>query len=347
VLKVTHTAIESVILGKYIEEALMRISGRIDKSPEPARGLGPAETNTDAFISHASTNSEFAGVLDRALQADKLKTWVDRSDVRYGAMMRNQIKSALQDSRVLVLVWSKAALESRWVMAEIFMAFYLQRFIIPCVLDATPLPQFLANAAYLDRRRDNARMEQELCRAVRAAPAGANEVAAAMVSQTSAVQALMDGVAAGQYAVLATVGEDLEKAAEANRHVGDALRSLQKMAPLHPMVLNLAGYQSKNDYMIKHWGAIQAGQAPKDLLLDRGERYFFESLCVNPNDESAINGLGSILFYERELDAAEFFQRCAIDKYFRRTGRTYDAAQHDLDMVLRLKRQSQSANTRP
>lgn len=320
----------------------MKNTGRINRIPAATRGVGRARTDYDAFISHASANADFAEVLDGALQADKLKTWVDRSNVRFGAMLRNQIRAALQDSRVLVPVWSKAAHDSRWVMSEIFTAFYLQRFIVPCVLGTTPLPQFLANAAYLDRRRDNARIGPELCRAVRAAPDTANEAAPVMVSQTSEVQGLIDGVAAGQYVVLANVGKDMKKATEDNHIVGDALRTLQTAAPLHPMVLNLAGYQCKNDYMLKHWDAIQAGQAPTDPLLGRGERYFFDSLCVNPNDESAINGLGSILYYERELDAAEFFQRCALDKYFRRTGQVYDAAQHDLESVLWLKNRSQS-----
>jgi hypothetical protein len=49
---------------------------------------------------------------------------------------------------------------------------------------------------------------------------------------------------------------------------------------------------------------------------------FFEGLCVNPYDESAVNGLGSILVYERELDAAEFFQRRSIDLCLRRTGKS-------------------------
>jgi TIR domain-containing protein len=298
---------------------------------------------TDAFISHASANLEFAEVIGRALKAGKLKTWVDRSDVQFGSLLRNQIRSAIYDSRVLVLLWSEAAFKSRWVMAEIFMALYLERFIIPCVLDTTPLPQFLANAAYLDHQRDKDRIGEELCRAVRAAPAGANEVAAVMVSETLVVQSLINAVSAGQYGVMRAVVSDVEQAAKANRDVSDALRSLQQMAPLHPMVLNLAGYQCKNDYTIKHWDAIQAGRAPKDQLLDRGERHFFESLCVNPYDESAINGLGNILFFERELDAAEYFHRRAIDLYFRRTGKSYEAAQHDLDMVLEFKRQPAQA----
>ena len=250
----------------------------------------------DAFISHASANSEFAELVDRALTAGKLKTWVDRANVGFGGLLRNQIQSAIRDSRVLVLLWSEAAFASRWVMAEIFTAFYLERFIIPCVLDATPLPQFLSNTAYLDHQRDKDRIGQELCRAVRTAPNGANDIAAVLVSETSAVQSLIHGVAAGQYGVLGVIVDDREKAAKANRHVSNALHSLQEMAPLHPMVLNLAGYQCKNEYLIKHWDAIQAGRAPEDPLLQRSERHFFESLCVNPFDESAVNGLGSILF---------------------------------------------------
>ena len=77
---------------------------------------------TDAFISHASPNLEFAVVIGRALKAGKLKAWVERSDVQFGSLLRNQIQSTIYDSRVLVLLWSEAAFKSRWVMAEISMA---------------------------------------------------------------------------------------------------------------------------------------------------------------------------------------------------------------------------------
>lgn len=91
--------------------------------------------------------------------------------------------------------------------------------------------------------------------------------------------------------------------------------------------------------MFRHWAAIQAGRAPKDPVLQTGERCFFEALCVDPSDPSALNGLGTILMFERELDAAEFFQRRAID-LVKRTGGEYAAAQHDLDLILYYKRQN-------
>jgi Flp pilus assembly protein TadD len=104
------------------------------------------------------------------------------------------------------------------------------------------------------------------------------------------------------------------------------------------MVLNLSGYQCKNSYILKYRRAIDAGQPPRDSLLERGERYFFQALCVNPWDASALNGLGSILMYESEFDAAEFFQRRAID-LIKRDGGSYGAAEHDLRLIFYFKGQ--------
>jgi hypothetical protein len=131
----------------------------------------------DAFLSHSSSDAEFATRLVQSLEARALNLWIDNSDLRFGALLRNEIQSAISGSRVLILLWSKAASRSRWVMAEMFTAFHLNRFIIPCVLDSTPLPRFLQNAAHLDRQRDEAHIGQLLSRAIRTAPASANEAA--------------------------------------------------------------------------------------------------------------------------------------------------------------------------
>jgi TIR domain len=296
---------------------------------------------TDAFISHASADAAFAERLKKCLTADGLTTWIDNSNINFGGLLRNQIQSGIRDSRVLVLVWSESAFQSRWVMAEMFTAFLLGRFIIPCVVDKTPLPQFLGNAAYLSCQRDKDRIGQRLCRAVRDAPSEPNEPAPVIAGRDAPVERLIAQVAQAQYGVLSLIKTKFAEAAEANRQVGAILDNLRKLAPLHPMVLNLSGFQCKNDYLFEHWDAIMVGRAPKDPLLDRGERYFFESLCVCPTDESAINGLGSILFYQRELDAAEFFQRRALDIHFKRTGKVYEAAKRDLEMVLECKRKQE------
>ena len=47
----------------------------------------------------------------------------------------------------------------------------------------------------------------------------------------------------------------------------------------------------------------------------------------------ALDGLGSILMFERELDAAEFFQRRAME-IVNRGGGKYEAAEIDLQQIL-------------
>ena len=110
------------------------------------------------------------------------------------------------------------------------------------------------------------------------------------------------------------------------------MANAEKAWPLELMILNLAGYHRKNAYMLKHWAAIQAGRPPNNRLLARAERFFFEALFVDPKEYSALNGLGSILIFERDLDAAEFFIRRAI-ALAEQNEVSYTAAQHDLAMI--------------
>ncbi len=290
----------------------------------------------DAFLSHASQDAAFVAELEQSLRENHIHTWFDNSNLAFGSLLRDELQAAIQKSRVLVLLWSKPASASRWVMAEIFTAFHCERFIIPCVLDKTPLPQFLANSAYLSRKRDHADIGTKLSRAISGAPSNANPLLTRMSSRTQDMEALVNQIGAAQITVLQTMTKDFQKAAEANESVGDAVDSAMQLAPLDPMVLALAGYQCKNNYLFKYWDAVQAGRAPKDPLLLQGERYFFETLCLDPVDPSALNGLGSILMLERELDAAEFFQRRAIN-IVKRSGGNYEAAQHDLDLILYFK----------
>jgi hypothetical protein len=291
----------------------------------------------DAFVSHASQDAKFAARLVRSMEGGGLKIWFDDSELKFGALLRNQLQSAIGASGVLVLIWSEAANRSRWVMAEMFTAFHLGRFIIPCVLDETPLPQFLQNAAYLNPQRDKTQIAEKLLRTIKGVPAAANEVIVLPSTQSQLIRSFAKSIGAAQLLVLAGLNENFEQAASANASLDSALQGVKDLAPLDREVLALAGYQCKNNYIIKHWASIRQWSFPKDELLDRGERYFFETLCINPKDANAVNGLGSILFYELELDAAEFFQKRAIE-LIRSTGGKYEAAEHDLEMILTLRR---------
>lgn len=292
----------------------------------------------DAFISHASEDSTLAARIEKALEDDGLSAWLDRSEIRVGVLLRNELQAAIQNSSVVILLWSESAASSRWVAAELLTTFHLDRFIVPCVLDGTQLPQFLQNTVYLDLRQDKGKRIKSLCRAVRQAPNSANVIPPIMYSQSEELKQTIQAIYQGQTEVLKLLEDrNIDKARKVYKIVDKMMKNAEKVWRLDPWVINLAGYHRKNAYMLKHWDAIQAGRPPKDPFLERAERFFFEALFVNPIDHSALNGLGSILIFERDLDAAEFFIRRAIS-LAQKEGIDYSAAQQDLAMILQFKK---------
>lgn len=300
----------------------------------------------DAFISHASKDVALAEQIETHLRKEGLQAWLDRSDIHLGVLLRKELEKAIQGSRVLVLLWSRAAARSRWVAAEVLTAFHRQRFIVPCVRDSTPLPYFLQNAVYLNLQRRKADWAQRLSHAIRESPTTANDVPATIHSRSQTLQETIQRIYQGQREILDRLGgEDLREAQEKQRLIHGITMDAKKAWPLDLMVLSLVGYHYKNAYQLKHWPAIQAGRPPKDRLLERAERFFFEALFVNPRDYSALNGLGSILIFERELEAAEFFIRRAI-ALAKQDGIDYGAAKHDLSTILPFKQRGHDRGNR-
>jgi hypothetical protein len=291
----------------------------------------------DAFISHSSRDMAVAMQVEETLEKEGLKIWLDRSDIRLGVLLRSELQSALLSSRVVILLWSKPAAESRWIASEILFAFHNDRFIIACVLDQTQLPPFLENTIFLDFGRDLEESMARLGPAVRRAPDRANEIPKAIGSMPRELHPQVMRIWEGQREVLNRLSSgDLEGAKQSQNLVDEVQRRVDEKWQIHPMILNLAGYHFKNAYMLEHWYAIQSGRPPKDDLLQRSERYFIEALLANPVDDSALNGLGNILFFERELDAAEFYTRRAI-AYGERKGVDCTSYEHDLELIRRYK----------
>ena len=286
----------------------------------------------DAFISHSSSDARLAARIERTLEDHGLEIWLDRSEIRLGQLLRKELQTAIRESRVIILLWSAAAAKSRWVAAEVLTAFHSNRFVIACASDKTALPYFLQSTIYLNLQSLKTGWVDELRRAIREAPSSANDILPRIGSETPQLVETVRQLAEGQLAVTDRIGNDLAAAKKYQAVAACELRAAEKKWRMEAMILNLAGYHRKNAYMLKHWPAIMAGRPPKDPLLDRAEHYFYESLFVDPNDYSALNGLGSILFYERELDAAEFVIRRAI-LLAETAGVNYPAAQHDLQLV--------------
>ena len=289
----------------------------------------------DAFVSHSSANIGMAKLVEAALAQRGTQVWLDAADIRVGALLRAQLQDAIKETRVLVLLWSKPAARSRWVAAELLTAFHLNRFIVPCTLDTASLPYFLQNSLNLHLAPGATDWIDPLVRAVTGAPRSRNRVPGVLSSQSPELQDAIGRAAGAQNRVLELMGQrEIQKAQEMQHGIDALLGTAIKAWPLEPMLLNLAGYNEKNRYTLKHWDAIQAGRPPKNRLLEKAERYFFNALFVNPNDYSALNGLGSILIHSRDLDAAKFFIRRAI-VLARQDGVDYAAAKADLAMIAR------------
>jgi len=149
---------------------------------------------------------------------------------------------------------------------------------------------------------------------------------------------------AGQSDVLTALGGNdaataQRKQEDLNRLVDAALRQ----QPDDYYVLALAGYNKKNEYMIRHWDAIQANplRPPKDGLLDEAGQFFFKVLSVRPDDPSALNGLGSVFMLQGELDAAEFYIKRSLARA-REEGFDYPDAEHDLRLIEYVKKRKKS-----
>jgi hypothetical protein len=292
----------------------------------------------DVFISHSSANKRRAGKLVESLEAAGLSVWLDADDIRFGVLLGRQLQEAIRRSRALLLLWSDKARASPWVTVEWLSAIQLERFVLPGALDATPLPQCLSTTLYVDLRRPSTAVVDRLARQLRDVPSGGSQLTPFARGIEPELGDAIAGISRAQFAMLDLLVDDHARARSQQQHAADLLAIAQRRWPLDSDIVNLAGYQAKNDYLLEHWEAVQAGRWPAQdpRLVDSRDR-FFECLSVDPRNPSALNGLANTLLFQREFDAAAFFNRSSIDAA-RAQGVRYDAAEQDAALIARFVR---------
>ena len=292
----------------------------------------------DAFISHSSANVEVAKRIERELEAGGLDVWLDDSELRHGVLLSSELRRQIGQTRAVLLLWSKDAARSRWVTTEWLTAIHLGKFIVPFAIDRTRLPQCMENDLYYRVDRVTKPEIERLARDVRDAPDGPNRLTPMLAAQGPELSAAIGQIAGAQGEIGQLLGEwRVDEAKQRQLALTEVAKAALKRWRLDPQLQNLAAYHLKNAYMICHWDAVQAGRGPRDPLLERAERRFFGTLAIDPWDPGALNGLGSILMFRRDLDAAEFFIVAAIDEAKRR-GSSYPDAEGDLELVHRYQR---------
>ena len=93
---------------------------------------------TDVFISYDSEDRAIAERFAVALQAMNWKVWWDR-EIPVGRQFDQVIEQQISSARCVVVLWSKQAVESRWVRAEASAA-ATRNVLVPAMIEETTLP---------------------------------------------------------------------------------------------------------------------------------------------------------------------------------------------------------------
>jgi TolB-like protein/Tfp pilus assembly protein PilF len=119
---------------------------------------GSAVASSDVFVSYASQDAAIANAVVAALERYGLKCWIAPRDVTPGALYADGIISAINGTKVLVLVLSGSSIASPHVSKEVERASSKRRPIIALRTDAAPLTSaleyFLSESQWIDLAAD-------------------------------------------------------------------------------------------------------------------------------------------------------------------------------------------------
>lgn len=93
----------------------------------------------DVFLSYASEDRNSAGAIAAALEREGLSVWWDRALVG-GDRYAREIDEAIAGAKAVIVLWSPAAAESDWVLAEVEEPRKRRR-IIPVLIKACRIPR--------------------------------------------------------------------------------------------------------------------------------------------------------------------------------------------------------------
>ena len=295
----------------------------------------------DAFISHSGKNTAQAETIEAGLGAKRV--WLDRSEIRLGALLGRELLANIRASRGLVLVWSKHAAQSPWVQSEWIAAANLGKPIVPVRLDKTPLPQSLGNTLW--RQGGGESLEgfvDELARTIRGGLSLGPSISPSMRLPNPRLEAEVTLLALAQRTMFDDFyGGSQAKARRRQRRLETQTTALVKKYPRDPRAAALWAYNEKNSVILEHDDDIMAGIKVDDARLEEARWRFLHGLWLDPLDPEALNGLGTIAWFAHDLDTAEFFVRAALRRL-----PDYADAKHDLNLILDLKRRSRLRSKR-
>jgi hypothetical protein len=99
----------------------------------------------DVFISYSSDDVVLAEDLKRSMTESGLRCFLAKN-IEAGKLWREEIRTALHSSRVVVLLLSSSSIASKWVMCEIGAFWALGKPIVPAVMsgDLNDIPEIIS-----------------------------------------------------------------------------------------------------------------------------------------------------------------------------------------------------------
>jgi TIR domain len=104
-------------------------------------GHGIKRQVTDVFISYSSADRTRVEALIEQLEKEDLTVFWDRH-IPPGMSYRSFLKKALDNTRLVLVVWSKVSTKSEWVYSEAEFARLRKRLVSCRIDDCTPDPPF-------------------------------------------------------------------------------------------------------------------------------------------------------------------------------------------------------------
>lgn len=111
------------------------------------------------FISYSHKDNEFVANLAAHLVKHNTRVWVDKWQLTVGDSIIEKIQGAIQESSALLVVLSKASVQSNWCKKEINAGLMRELkekkvIVLPVLLEDCDLPIFLEEKMYADFRRN-------------------------------------------------------------------------------------------------------------------------------------------------------------------------------------------------
>ena len=107
------------------------------------------------FLSHSSTDKNIVRKMNKALESQGYKTWLDENDILIGDSITNEIGKGLKEADVVLVFLSKHSVASSWVSTEWQTKFFNQVnkgevYILPLLIENCDIPNLLEDKKYAD-----------------------------------------------------------------------------------------------------------------------------------------------------------------------------------------------------